>query len=872
MKNRNVLSLVVPLVFLLLTGGVASAAPFVGGFSPSGGYPGTRVTITGSGFSNATRVTIGIEPMLCDFEVANATTIYAVIPPGAISGRFTVSGPSGTHTGTGTFRVAPRVSLVNPGRGTAGDSIAVSGANFITGATQVRFGGVPAGSVSVTGDFELFATVPAGGTSGPVRVDTAFGYAIAEDDFIISAAPEITGFNPTSAMSSSQSIISISGVNFTGTTNVKFNGVAADFDVVGDGQINVPSVPATATTGPISVTTPFGSDTTSSNFVVGPSFVSFSPTAQAPGQVVSIILLSYPSDNIADYQVFFNGVKSPQVTRPGQINAVVPTNATTGKILVKIGALEAISDEDLIIGPEVFQVLPQYGPVGTRVTVLGEGFVSTPAGGVKVKFNGVEGTSLTSPALGQFDVTVPPNATTGPLSVETAFGTNVASEPFIVTTNLPVIMDAQPRSGPQGTVVTLTGALFAGVTEVRFNGVPGTNLEIPGDTEMRVTVPPNAISGPLSIKNQHGTNTTDFNFFAAPRLTGFSPTNGIAGDLVTITGSNFTGAASVLFNKQPGELVEVSSNSVIARVTAAARTGPIEVVTTAGPIISSSNFLVQPHVTGFDPVIGPVGTPVEISGTTFVNVTNVLFNTTPATYTVESPGLIKTTVPADATTGPITVQTVDGTSTTSTNFTVTFASDLGLTLTATPPGVEPNGTFTLTTVLSNLGASPVTGVTLTNRLFSPSLSVMPGSIQISRGECTVTDDDLVSCDIGVLTNQTSVTLSLDVQAGAGGIFQINAGKGAVEGDPVAANDVASIQVAVVSDENRSLSIEPVSASDSVVLSWPVSNIPFRLQLGATNNFPLTFTNSTKTPVVINGRNRVTNEIDQPLKFYRLIWP
>ena len=58
--------------------------------------------------------------------------------------------------------------------------------------------------------------------------------------------------------------------------------------------------------------------------------------------------------------------------------------------------------------------------------------------------------------------------------METAFGTNVAAEPFIVTTNLPVIMDAQPRSGPQGTVVTLTGALFAGVTEVRFNGVrPG---------------------------------------------------------------------------------------------------------------------------------------------------------------------------------------------------------------------------------------------------------------------------------------------------------------------------------------------------------------------------------------------------------------
>jgi hypothetical protein len=66
--------------------------------------------------------------------------------------------------------------------------------------------------------------------------------------------------------------VTINGVNFTGTNNVSFNGVTAVFTFVNDSQVTA-TVPAGATTGPISLTTGSGSTNTNNlnpaNFTVG---------------------------------------------------------------------------------------------------------------------------------------------------------------------------------------------------------------------------------------------------------------------------------------------------------------------------------------------------------------------------------------------------------------------------------------------------------------------------------------------------------------------------------------------------------------------------------------------------------------------------
>lgn len=103
------------------------------------------------------------------------------------------------------------------------------------------------------------------------------------------AAPSITSFSPTSGPSGCQVIITGSG--FSGVTAVTFNGHTATFTQNSSSQIAA-TVPASATNGPIGVTQPNGTATSSSDFTVAttscPTITSFSPGSGPVGTSVTI--------------------------------------------------------------------------------------------------------------------------------------------------------------------------------------------------------------------------------------------------------------------------------------------------------------------------------------------------------------------------------------------------------------------------------------------------------------------------------------------------------------------------------------------------------------------------------------------------------
>src|SRR5207245_5916003 len=80
-----------------------------------------------------------------------------------------------------------------------------------------------------------------------------------------------------------------------------------------------------------------------------------------------------------------------------------------------------------------------------------------------------------------------------------------------------------------------------------------------------------------------------------------------------------------------------------------------------------------PTIASFASTSGPVGTSVTISGTNFTGATAVTFNGVSAAFTVTSATAIQVTVPAGATTGPLSVTTSGGTATSTDAFTVTSA-------------------------------------------------------------------------------------------------------------------------------------------------------------------------------------------------------
>jgi|GEM_PF-271788 len=90
----------------------------------------------------------------------------------------------------------------------------------------------------------------------------------------------------------------------------------------------------------------------------------------------------------------------------------------------------------------------------------------------------------------------------------------------------------------------------------------------------------------------------------APTISGFTPTSGPVGTVVTITGTNFTGATAVSFNGTAAASFTVNSATQIsATVAAGTSTGTISVTTGGGTASSSSNFTVttRPVVTTLSP-------------------------------------------------------------------------------------------------------------------------------------------------------------------------------------------------------------------------------------------------------------------------------
>jgi hypothetical protein len=158
----------------------------------------------------------------------------------------------------------PTIQSFTPTRGGRYASITLTGTRF-TGTTAVRFNGVAAAFVLYS-DTQLRAIVPPTATSGPLTVTTAAGTRSATGNFTVIPPPTISSFTPTSGPPGTT--VTLTGTNLTGATAVRFTGTpATSFTVISATQVKA-AVPAGATSGKISVTTPGGTGSSSGSFQV----------------------------------------------------------------------------------------------------------------------------------------------------------------------------------------------------------------------------------------------------------------------------------------------------------------------------------------------------------------------------------------------------------------------------------------------------------------------------------------------------------------------------------------------------------------------------------------------------------------------------
>jgi IPT/TIG domain len=168
--------------------------------------------------------------------------------------------------------------------------------------------------------------------------------------------------------------------------------------------------------------------------------------------------------------------------------------ATAFLLAFGLHSMEAQSSSALPL-TTVANVTPLEGPVGTNVTILGNGFGASQ-GSSTVSFNGVLATP-TAWSNTEIRVPVPAGATTGPIKICVA-GKCVSAGKFTVT---PTITSVDPPEGAIGTEVMILGRTFGptqGSSTVTFNGVLATPTSWSA-TKITVPVPAGATSGPLVV-------------------------------------------------------------------------------------------------------------------------------------------------------------------------------------------------------------------------------------------------------------------------------------------------------------------------------------------------------------------------------------
>jgi YD repeat-containing protein len=230
-------------------------------------------------------ITIAVASLLLYPCLASAqgSTIYAYDQLGRVIGVISPTGDAAAYTYDPTGNItsilrytSTQVSIValTPENGSVDSTVTVYGTGFSTTATQnvVKFNGTQASVLSSTSN-TIVTEVPAGATTGPVSVATPTGSASSKTAFTVAASllPTISGFTPTIAAVGTA--VSVNGTNFQPTVTsdtVRMNGTLAKVGTATSTQINT-SVAAGATSGPISVVTPFGQATSTADFFAVPS-------------------------------------------------------------------------------------------------------------------------------------------------------------------------------------------------------------------------------------------------------------------------------------------------------------------------------------------------------------------------------------------------------------------------------------------------------------------------------------------------------------------------------------------------------------------------------------------------------------------------
>ncbi len=304
------------------------------------------------------------------------------------------------------------------------------------------------------------------------------------------------------------------------------------------------SVGAGTTTGPITVSTTYGTVTSATNFTAAapvPTITSFTATSGPPG--TSIIIEGTNFTGTTGVTINNVAVSGFTIFSPTLMTALVAANNTTGLIRVTTPAGTAVSATPFTVtppaAPSITSFTPASGPAGTTVTITGVSFFTATG----VTF-GTGNTPAQSWALinngQQITAVVAPGTASGPIRVINPGGVGVSSTNFTVIGTGPTVTSISPLSAPAGATITVTGTNLTGA-QVSVSSQPFTVLSNNGTT-MTLQVPTQVVSGVMQITTASG-SAPSTGFFTFQTAAGVLQHR--AGQLLTLQGHPATSGRSI---------------------------------------------------------------------------------------------------------------------------------------------------------------------------------------------------------------------------------------------------------------------------------------------------------------------------------------
>jgi len=478
--------------------------------------------------------------------------------------------------------------------------------------------------------------------------------------------PTITSISNT-ILYSGQTIY-IKGVGFLGgnagcgsVTAVLFGDPvpATSFTVLNDSTISAVIPPSTNgnVSGNIQVVTTYGTAVSPVGFILNspPTIASFLPKIAGMDSAVTILGTNLTTTT----RVSFGGVESNsfKIINDDSIIAVVPKGAASGKITItSTFGSDSIVGFTFVPSPKITGFTPTSVLAGTWDTISGTHFTTT----TEVTFGDSKSTTFNVLNDSTIAAFIPTSSITGNIVVKTLGGI----DSIIGFSVLPNVISFSPIEAGRGTTITINGTGFSEINSISFGGVEASSFSLINSNVINAVVA-NGASGSVSITTNAGTSTLPgFIFVAAPTITSFTPTNTTTDSIVTITGTNFTGASAVRFGGTAATSFSVVNSTTITAVVGYGTSGNVSVTTVGGiTFLGGFNYhLPIPNITSFTPTIVGTGATVTINGTGFIGATAVSFGGVSASsFTVVSATQITAVVTSGATSGNVNVTTGGGT-------------------------------------------------------------------------------------------------------------------------------------------------------------------------------------------------------------------